>query len=363
MSRPQGARTKRRPDRLRAGLTLTEVLFAAGILAIGVLGVMSLVPSAMHQVTMSSNRTIGAAVAKNALLALQQGQLDLLDYNGPAGAIDPNEPIIDTGLYASSYRDETVGGTRIELSSGSVPLINYGGWPEAIYARHVDATLGPVGDGAQYPTYQIPGDTDFLAPSTWAGIEIGSARPPFIPCAWSPGYGWTATFMPISVDDDGDGSVDEDSAIQSWANVNDDPGTDNLVDEDDLIMPNTSYRVQIAVWRNPGWRQPTEHPLLLYPRASGSPSGTWTNGNIQVNVNGSLVLADVGDYIRLDSYGIWYRIAAIDQTNPTNPVVTLTSPFVHRGGTLTGPISVANNFKLVVLHEGVVKPREPGDVP
>jgi Tfp pilus assembly protein PilV len=343
--------TRLRPDRARAGLTLTEVLFAAGILALGVLGIMSLVPSAMHQVAATSANTRGAAIAKNALVALQNGQVDMRDYN--------LWPVADTALYSfnASYR---LGETMLAIEADST-LVEYGDWPAAIYAWHVyqkDLGYPGVGDGTGAPTFRLPADTDLFSESTWQGLVGQDNAPPMVPVGWARSHGWTATFLPISADDDGDGRVDEDG----YDGV--DTDYDDLVDEDGLIMPTTVYRIQIAVWRYPAWQS---SPERVFTYGDGAVSGTFTDGDTEVVLDAPVPLADVGDYVRMDAHGVWYKILALEDKEEPSPVLTLSTTFLHPslfvGATMRGDVSIASNFKLIGLYEGIVEPVALGAAP
>lgn len=307
------------PERARAGLTFTEMLFAAGILAIGVLGIMSLVPVAMRQVADTSANTLGPLIAKNALISLQHGQLDMADYD----AADYTA-LADSVLFNTGYRR---GRTGLNIGADT-PLVGYSGWSEAIYQYHVDGTAvgndspSPPGDN---PTFQIPGGMDYLHTDTWQDLFGRPDRPPFIPVAWASAHGWTAVFLPISAGGD-------------------------------LITPFTTYRVQIAVWRQPKWRK-NARKLLLY---AGTRDGAFIDGDAGVVLSGGdIARADVGDYIRLDDYGVWYRINGIEH-DTSQPEVTLATPFQHpSGGPLpTGSVSIASSFKLIGLYEGQIGPDE-----
>lgn len=377
------AAERRRAVRMRAGMTLTEVLFATGILLVGVLSIMSLVPVSIHQVASTSDNTIGAAVARNAFIALRYGHLDAMDH------VDPDEPA-ETILYNTAYRN---GDIQLYGVGAESNLADFAGWPAVIYARHWRrADYSPASDRASYgygycgtntaaaghgPAFQIPGDTVLFQQATVDTLfQAGSRRravletltaggntydhPKLIPSGWAQDYYWSATFLPIAADDDGDGTIDEDR----FDTLDNDDDSDGVLNEDDTVMPGTSYRVQLAVWRvvNP------QAPLMLYGGDSGNPrTADWTEGTNTVTIkDGDLRGVKNFDYIRMDDYGVWYRIASIeDQTGP-NPVVTLVSPFTHPD---TGQafndmnISITNDFKLVGLYEDVVTAPELGGTP
>jgi len=332
-----------RSGRRRAGITLVEVLFATGILMLGVLGIMSLVPMAMHQVTITSNKTISAAIAKNALAALQYGQLDLVDYTTTA----------DTALFNTSYRERRTG---LNLISSDTALASYAGWPEAIYRIAADTMIGN-GQYEDMPSFQIPGERDLIHPATWTDL-LGSftgPRPVFVPAPWARGYGWTATFLPLTEDNDGDGLYDEDPD-QGPLHYNIDDDGDGPTDEDPFeIYPETVYRVQIVVWRHGPWRN---KPERLYIRHGDGLLGEFQDGKREVLLNGPIPKVDVGDYIRMDDYGVWYRIADIQGGETASPILKLATKFRHpSGAVLTArTVSIANNFKVAGLYEGLVDP-------
>jgi hypothetical protein len=326
----------------RSGLTLIECLFAAAILAAGVIGIMSLVPFSIRQVGASMASTTSASVAKNALVSLGRRQLDLADY--PAADYPGN---ITDRLFATRFRDAwaNANSSRLNVGAAGTPLALYPDMPSAIFAYHVNTAA--VGDGSATgaPTFKVPGlpTEQYFTAGTWSGLGIPvpvGNNPSVIPVPWASDYGWTATFLPISADDDGDGTFDEDSVD---GNDND---SDGLVDEDGLIMPGTSYRVQVAVWR--------AYRLRCGPGATAV-NGTFTdNGAAPGTVSLSAAVLDAlpGDYIRLDRYGIWFKIAAISGTD-----VTLIGQFRHPGSLGFGAVSIASPVNLIGLYEGVIAPR------
>jgi prepilin-type N-terminal cleavage/methylation domain-containing protein len=327
----------------RAGFTLIECLFAAAILAIGIIGIFSLIPMSIHQVSTSLGSTVGATAAKNALTSLQHRQLDLCDYAAP------DSPAIG---FATSFGD---GSTQLNVAGGTA-LWTYPDLPAAICDYHRNTS--PVGCGISALTFKIPGigTEQYFTPGTWAALGIsvpaGSNNPDCIPVPWARDFGWTAVFVPISDNDDRDGQLDEDTYGDSDGNGDPDDDNDGLVDEDDLIMPGTCYRVQVAVWR--AYR-------LLY---NGTLNGTFANNSNVVALSLTAPNARQGDYIRLDRYGVWHKIAAIQGTT-----VTLQTPFNHPSpgaappGGFTGQVSIASNFKLLGLYETVITPRSLRDTP
>jgi hypothetical protein len=341
-----------------------------GILLIGVLSIMSLVPVAIHQVATASDNTLGAAVGQNVIVSLQNGQVDMGDYYDIYDPLaTPPDTTVDY-LFNELYRTD-----EVELYSDNSPpladtsLQSYDNWPAAIWAIHRNEIdnggtgFGNMGAGRR--TFQIPGDTGVFTVETWNDMVpdsrfVGSGHPELVPVPWAQDYYWSATFLPIPADDDEDGSVDEDVYGDEDGDTDPDDDADGLIDEDDLIMPSTDYRVQVAVWRvvNPS------ADLLLYDSGDGR-AATWTDGSAEITglSGGTLARANQYDYIRLDSYGVWYRIARYDVENTPN-TVELVTEFRHPdGGTFTGPISVASDFKLIGLYDAVVESSELGGAP
>ena len=365
--------TNRRPSRARlsrSGMTLTEVLFAMGILLVGVLSIMSLVPVAIHQVITSSDNTLGAAIGQSAIVSLQNGQLDMGNYEVDT-AIYPNPPdymyrfnefyrspdaLPDTVLMHLRFFDNHV--------EADTDLYSYGNWPAAIHALHrdrVDDNQRGFGNGAAVngqvrPSFTIPGDTPIFTSATWDGL-VNQSAPQLVPVPWAQDYYWSATFLPIPADDDLDGSEDNDPyEYDSGLGY----GTGGA---DDLIMPGTHYRVQVAVWR---WVNPNSK-LMLYDETDGI-RANWTVGSKQVQLapGSDIRLANQFDYIRMDDYGVWYRIAEYDFANASD-TVTLVTPFKHPDDTVGAftnrSISVASDFKLVGVYEAIVESSDLGGTP
>ena len=256
----------------REGFTLMEILMAMGILAFGLFGVLTLFPVAIRSVGVAVNQTTGPAVGQDAILGLQR-------------------PEIDQGY-----------GFDIDIASGET-------WPEYV------PTAGTFGDGfAPSPaTFKIPDHTN-LGPGT-------------VTPQWATSYGWTASFLPLTI------PIDDE----------------------------TDYRVQVAVWRDYD---------LIY---DGATTATFTllladgsnlsEAQLVTGIGGASDLTDrvsAGDYVRLDDHGVWYRIATVVDAS----TVELVSPFRHPAVlrippvlTLTGACSFASRFRLIGLHETEVGPR------
>jgi len=268
-------------------MTLVEILIAMGILAFGLFGILTLFPIAIRNISTATGRTSAATVAKSVMTSLQSGYLDLRSHK--LSSTDNRtevtaDPVLDEPSGAALYWIYTSGfGTSTDPRFSRV-------------IQYFAAQGGTVGDGSTDSTFRIP---DNLANKT----DVGDGN--LVKPDWAPGYGWTATFLPLSDD------IDE----------------------------HTCYRVQIAVWR--------EYQLKWQGDAEFTPG----DDTVQV---ASRTDAKPGDYIRLDKLGIWYRIQGVNDDNKT---VELAVPFKHpSGGVLSGPASIASRFKLVGIYETVVGP-------
>jgi hypothetical protein len=206
------------------------------------------------------------------------------------------------------------------------------------------------------PSFRIPGtapNDPVFTDQTWDQL-IGRSEPELVPVPWAEDYYWSATFLPIADDDDMDGTEDEDPYDGTVGT-----GTD------DLIMPGTSYRVQVAVWRVVN----READLMMYENLQA----TWTNDSNQVTITGGDTIGRVRqyDYIRLDDYGVWYRIADVEDpmAESGDAQVTLVTPFRHpdSGGRFSGPVTanttIASDFKLIGVFEGIIGAPELGGSP
>jgi len=268
-------------------MTLVEILIAMGILAFGLFGILTLFPIAIRNVSTATGRTSAATVAKSVMTSLQSGYLDLWSHK-LSSTDDRTEvtadPLLEEPASAALYWIYASGfGTPIAPQFSRV-------------IQYFAARGGTVGDGSTDSTFRIP---DNLANKT----DVGDGN--LVKPDWAPGYGWTATFLPLSTP----------------------------------IGPDTSYGVQIAVWR--------EYKLKWQDNAEFIP------GDDTVRV-ASRTDARPGDYIRLDRLGIWYRIQGVNDDDKT---VELVVPFKHpSGGVLRGPASIASRFKLVGVYETVVGP-------
>lgn len=278
----------------RTGLTLIEILIAMGILAFGLFGILTLFPIAIRNISIATGRTTAAGVAKSAITSLENGYLDIRGHwltseDEVAGQDDwtVNPKLAGSPLY-DIYRTKS--------ASAFPPFPINPQFCRAI--QYFAASGGIVGDGSteQQRTFQLPRDLD-------------DADSDIIEPTGAPGYGWTATFLPLS----------------------------NVIDL------RTRYRVQIAVWRDYG---------LRYDGSGGNFTGTFQTGD-SVDLHWFAFDANPGDYIRLDRLGIWCRIEDVDDDKRG---VTLTVPFKHPSGVaLSGPVSIASRFNLLGLYETGIK--------
>ena len=346
----------------RSALTLTEALFAAGILTVGVLGIMSLVPAATHQVGSATGSTIGSNIARDALEALQNGRIAFADY--------------DSTLYPGAFQFSTLyddGTLALDLNtSPALPLNTYGSWPGAIAAIDDEWQVAPdttiYGCAAPIltspwlcytdPSFRIPGAHVFTQAS-WDALLVGmpiatvNARPEFVPVPWADDYGWTATFLPVWADE-----INNNTGLAS-------PDTN----PDGTILPSTNYRVQIAIWRWHKWNSAIQANRDAMYDYKGTAQATFTAGSDRVDItSGNILKAHANGFIRFDDYGVWMQIARIGEEDGSfgkadpNPRVYLVAPFQHPGmaaGDVTPlpvNISMTSALRLVGLYEGSVTP-------
>ncbi len=309
------------PRRQRSGMTLIEILIAMGILAIGMMGILTLFPLAIRNISIAVNRTMGAAVAKNAIASLSMYAVDL-------SRLDASFPPVVIGEVAA---DGTNNGSNVLLEGVG------GNMSWAIYAYHTDNPPG-IGHGVPRRSFQMPDD---LANADAVGRDFdGKPGVDAVTVPWHTDFGWTATFLPMPVNDDpgNDDLADEDPV----------DGIDNdgdlSTDEDDVnITPTTIYAVQVAVWRN--YR-------LIYP-AAAAPTGTFKSGESEVSILGAdaefWTKVKPGDFIRHKDHGIWYQIAELSGGS-----VFLAGEFSHPVDSISGDVEVASRFRLVAIYDSAV---------
>jgi len=142
-------------------MTLIEILIAAGILALGMVGILSLFLLAIHNVSTAVSRTVGASVARQAAVSLEHYSLDLAALDTPAVA--------------------SVGGIDLDGSGANV--------------CGAISTVANVGDGWADPCFRLP--EGCILPDALKGDAAGNC----VKVRWNPDYGWTATFLPIDAGD------------------------------------------------------------------------------------------------------------------------------------------------------------------
>jgi len=295
----------------RAGMTLIEILISMGVLAFGLFGILTLFPVAIRNISTAVGRTTSGAVAKNAIASLQEGDLILgeeegMGEKGKGKGKGPKKPKLKRRFFEEIYGGSPGRGHHFGH------ILNY-------HHKHG----GSVGDGSPdgKPAFQVP---RCLSNPKELGDEHGNVIKPY----WARGYGWEATFLPLSDD------IDE----------------------------QTRYRVQIAVWSDYGllWEG-----NATFWGADGQDNDA--DGQIDEDDEALTVILELApdedpprvntdDYIRVDGHGIWYKIESVDGNT-----VKLASRFKHpkaKKGFKGVPSSIASRYKLVGLYETVVGPQD-----
>jgi len=216
------------------------------------------------------------------------------------------------------YHDEYLDG-RFRIKGTA--LTSWWHWPEAVYA-YAQAYASSVDGTENNPTFRIGGEM--------TGLLLDDAPLEYVPFA-DTDYGWTATFLPLS--------------------------------DVTVTLDRTGYRVQIAVWRN--------YRSLIYSGVGRGYEYVYSGSTTRITIKdgataapGELEFAQrvsAGDYLRLDTLGIWYRIVEVedppkDGDNYLHVVVAgnVIHPRESDLRNLLSPISVASRFNLVGLYETVV---------
>jgi len=329
----------------RSAMTLIEILMAMGIFMLGVIGILTLFPVAIRNISIAVNRTIGAAVAKNAIASMRFFAIDL--------SVAPDE-------FAT-------------ITDGAPPDTELKGQPGFSFSHAVrDYHLAAATDGRylghgvyNQDSFKIPGDVNLPA----SLIGGGGA---YVAVPWHADFGWTATLRPMPKDDDGDGLKDEEPAGI------DDDGDGSFGDDPPNIDDNTVYQAQIAVWRNyaliksrdamgnftTGKFHPYGNLLLQYPKADA--------GKVYIKECGAgdpdlWNRVKPGDYIRHRGHGVWYQIAEVQPGTAPAPYqgqIILARAYSHpfareaAGATLEGDVEFANRFRLVALYDTVIGPEQ-----
>jgi len=349
----------------RAGLTLTEILIATGILLVGMLGALSVFPLALRNVQTALDRTSGAAAAENVLSALQRRQLGI---TAPA----PGHALYDESADSTASK---IGYMKEENNpeADEKDWDTYDTMADVIAAYHLADTkrvgwgLRPV-DGAEgtiWPTFRVPGDIE----NDITGVNDAVSVPE------NPQLDWTAVFVPRTKNDnnywypgsdplgdaDGDGDDEDDDF-----GPDDDPIISS--DPDDADTPDIKtprYRVQVAVWRN--YEQPDRLPGCATfwgynnkdddgsdgkdaadnPETPENAAGVSvaisdeariivvdasqpSNADDRAAVRSAMEDAGGGDYVRHAAYGWWFRIASVEVVEEdTKWRIILANEFTH----------------------------------
>ncbi len=354
----------------RAGLTLTEILIATGILLVGMLGALSVFPLALRNVQTAMDRTSGAAVADNVFSALDRRQLGIT-APAPGSALPSNPEAPKIG-----YMDQpspTAGGVAWDADT-------FDNMAEVIRSYHINTEprglgLRPVHDagGAIWRTFRVPEDIE--NGGSIAGVGEAVSVPE------NPQLDWTAVFVPRTKNDNGVWYPGSDPYGDPSGNADDDGNT--VTDDDPIISSDWTddttadvstprYRVQVAVWRNyeqpetlPGcatfWgydnvdnepvvdsdysadgKDAADNPDQPTDPATGVPAPVSDEARIimvdaslpsdpddRAAVRSAMQDAGGGDYVRHRAYGWWFRIASVEQTGEDTWRITLANEFTH----------------------------------
>jgi len=284
-------------------MTLIEILIAMFILAIGLMGILATLNVTVQNVKIAENQTTGPNVARQAIVSLRSGYIDLVKDVGNAISTRPNtwNPTITT-------------------SSGDIPLYTLANWPNAIY--EYSGTHKGDGTDTYKQTFQLPWD---LSDPTLDGEGDGNT----IPTSGVSRFSWTATFMPL---------------------------------EEPPVNIRTSYRVQITLWRKydliydhefqPAVLAFTDLPtgqthIALGQSAAGSNSEEEFAANVMV-----------GDFIRIDEVGLWYHISEIEDIADGSVGVIVKGIYTHpRRNDVHSTVSIASKSRLIGLYETVITPK------
>ena len=342
-------------------MTLVEILIAMGILALGFVGILTLFPLSIRNFQTATDRTTAATVVKNAIASLHRYQVGL-------GQDDTGTPELEgyfqLPLVYSAAFPPSIGWHQVPDPTAPAPTM-----PKVILMHHQSSPAHMVGNGAR-PLLQNPpreGATvrrTFRIPDDLANTpgEISDAANNVVVVPWKRQIGWTAVFLPIPEDDDGNWGADEDPLGDPDGDANHDDDNDGATDEDDCIMQGSRYRVQIAVWRGYALIHEGTDPFTgTFWGADEVDNDADTEVDEDDEDEGVTVQLDQpgtdvqkGDYIRHDAHGFWYEIAGLSSDNMT---VTLKRPFNHPhpgSSFVAAEISIASQWKLIHTVETVV---------
>jgi len=329
-----GAASRRAGGSGRSAMTLIEILMAMGIFMLGVIGILTLFPVAIRNISIAVNRTIGAAVAKNAIASMRLFAIDLYWVPSDFATIHATSDIELDGRFGSSFS-------------------------HAVRDYHLDAIASGgtdgryLGHGIYHDPFKIPEDVELS--DVLKGDINGDGTPEYVAVPWHPDFGWTATLRPMPKDDNVPPNALADEAPAGIGAGDDPPNIDD----------NTAYQTQIAVWRNyalidsagttgisaKGKFHPAPQYLVDQDRVAitdvgGAGSDLWNR-------------VKPGDYIRHRRHGVWYQIAEV---LPATGEIILTKayahPFAREAAPLEGEVQFANRFRLVALYDTVIGPEQ-----
>ena len=343
-----GAASRRAGGSGRSAMTLIEILMAMGIFMLGVIGILTLFPVAIRNISIAVNRTIGAAVAKNAIASMRFFAIDLYWIPSGVATINATSDIELDGRFGSSFS-------------------------HAVRDYHLDAIASGgtdgryLGHGIYHDPFKIPEDVEL--PDVLKGDINGDGTPEYVAVPWHPDFGWTATLRPMPKDDNVPPNALADEAPAGIGAGDDPPNIDD----------NTAYQTQIAVWRNyalidsagttgisakgkfhPYGENQYKTPRLdtfVYITLGGAGADLWNR-------------VKPGDYIRHKGHGVWYQIAYVQPGAVLSPYDGVTydgqiilaraysHPFAREAAPLEGEVQFANRFRLVALYDTVIGPEQ-----
>ncbi len=278
--------------RRRRGMTLVEILIAIGILALGMIGIVTLFFVAIRNTATASHRNVGASVARTAFVSLQAFSVDL-------------------SLLSDTPPPEEIRG-EIQTGVGKIPLDGSGDSLPAAIKAYSDYEVGE-GRAAISPTrgFMIPQDLDNAGDFGNGSVVDYLLWDPDA-AKWRPtDYGWSVALVP----------------------------------QEDTIDEATTYSVQVAVWRG----------RRTIPVGSAKADFTADDFEVTIS-DADTDFWDAlreGDYLRNTEHGVWYQIVEVADPDVT---LAQAFPHVPPNDDTAGNFEVAGRFRLVSLSLGAIGP-------